>query len=160
MISTFTATAHIFVTAHRDFFFFAALTPKQLLGPSQKEFMTIATFLFQKVDPNFAFGKDKKQDDEVIANFKTLGYAVFLLVIFPNSTGRDASHFLSFSSLVVAALSDLLCVSLFVSPSLPTLSLALVHGAQLPVQHQQELAAVGRRAAHVAGRAGRAHVAD
>ena len=38
--------------------------------------MTIATFLFQKVDPNFAFGKDKKQDDEVIANFKTLGYDV------------------------------------------------------------------------------------
>ncbi len=59
----------------------AALTPKQLLGPSQKDFMTIVTFLFNKIDPNFSFGKDKKPDDEIIQYFKTLGYECRVAIV-------------------------------------------------------------------------------
>ena len=66
----------IAVTHHRLRALFAssALSPKILLGPSQKDFLTITTFLFQKVDPNFAWPKDKKPEEEFIAFFKTIGY--------------------------------------------------------------------------------------
>jgi kinetochore protein NDC80 len=49
------------------------VSEKQLHSPSSKDFMSIVTFLFRQIDPNFS-PVPTKMEDEVPAMFKALGY--------------------------------------------------------------------------------------
>jgi kinetochore protein NDC80 len=50
------------------------LTPKTLRSPSAKDFGLMVTFLLRQVDPTFGQGNGMKLEDEVVLNFRALGY--------------------------------------------------------------------------------------